>query len=274
MLEQIFETLGFKEEELKTYLSLLDFGPKTAGDLAKIMNLPRPTVYGYLERLMGSGLVTQSTRRGIKIFTAEPGERIRILYRKKIMDLRRKEKSLDDILPELEARGSMKLMRPRMQFFEGREGIEAALEDMLKSPPGTMTYAFWAIKAAMAVTSPDFFHYHNKQRIRNDIHIKGIWPRGQGADINTHPFLGWGPEFKRELKYAPPGVEFTMGYWVYGNKVIFISSRAESYGFIIESAEMAELMRVQHQVVWKVSEPVPFDAKYVQGFLKELAEGD
>lgn len=274
MLSEIFETLGFKEEELKTYLSLLDSGPKTAGDLAKIMNLPRPTLYGYLERLGAAGLVTQGQRRGVKVFAAEPGERIRILYRKKIMELRRKEKSLDDILPDLETRGAMKLMRPRMQFFEGREGIEMALEDILKSPPGTMTHSFWAIKAAMGVTSPEFFHYLNKQRIRRDIHIQGIWPRGQGADINKYPFLGWGPEFKRELRYAPPGIEFSMGYWVYGHKVMFISSRAESYGFIIESAEMAELMSVQHQAVWKLSEPIPFDKKMVQGFLKELEAGD
>lgn len=274
MLQEIFETLGFKEEEVKTYLSLLDSGPKTAGDLAKIMGMPRPTLYGYLERLMGSGLVSQSSRQGIKVFAAEPGERIRILYRKKIMELRRKEKSLDDILPELEKRSSMKLMRPRMQFFEGKEGIEMALEDLLKSPPGTMTYAFWAIKAAMAVTSDEFFRYHNKQRIRNDIHIKGIWPRGQGVDINANPFLGWGPEFKRELRYAPKDIEFSMGYWVYGHKTIFISSRAESYGFIMESAEMAELMRVQHQAVWKLSEIIPFDARMVQGFLKELEAGE
>lgn len=272
MLQDIFDTLGFREEEVKTYLSLLDSGAQTAGDLARIMGQPRPTLYGYLERLVASGLVTQGMRRGVKVFSPEPPARIRALYRRKIMDMRRKEQSLDQILPELEKRAGLNLLRPRMQFFEGREGIEAALEDLLRCPAGTMTFAFWPMKAALDATSEDFVRYHNKMRIRKDIHIQGIWPRGQGVDIARHPYLGWGPEYKRELRYAPLGVEFTMGYWVYGNRVIFSSSRAESYGYIMESAELASLMTTQHQVIWNISELVPFDKKYVQGFLRELEE--
>ena len=68
MIQDIFDTLGFKEEEVKTYLALLDSGARTAGDLSKVMGAPRPTVYGYLEKLLAAGLVTQSMRRGVKIF--------------------------------------------------------------------------------------------------------------------------------------------------------------------------------------------------------------
>ncbi len=274
MIDDIFETLGFKSEETKTYLSLLDSGPSSAGDLAKIMGVARPTIYGYLERLMAGGLASQSQRRGIKIFIAEPGEKIKLLYKRKIEELRMKERSLDSVLPELEKRSGMNLMRPRMQFFEGREGVESMMEDHLTAPPGTMTLAFWPIKAAMGATSPDYFHYHNKERIRRDIHINGIWPRSQGADIRRYPFMGWGPKFKRELRYAPEGIDSTMGYWIYGNKVLFISSSAESYGFIIESAEMAQMMSTQHQAIWKISEPVPFDEKDVEPFLQELLEDE
>lgn len=272
MIQDIFDTLGFKEDEAKTYLTLLDSGVKTAGDLAKIMGVPRPTLYGYLERLTASGLVHQSMRKGVRTYVPEPAEKIRFLYKRKIEEFKTKEKSLDKIIPELEKRSGMNLLRPRMQFFEGREGIESALEDIFSMPPGTMTLAFWPIKASMEVTSPDYFRYHNIERIRRNIHIQGIWPRTQGVDISRYNFMGWGPEYKRELRYAPPGVEFTMGYWVYGHKVIFISSRAESYGFIMESAELAQLMATQHQIVWKISEKVPFDHKAVDRFLAEMKE--
>ena len=272
MIQEIFETLGFKEEEVKTYLALLDTGARTAGDLAKVMGTPRPTLYGHLEKLMTAGLVTQSMRRGVKIFVPEPAEKLRFLYKRKIEELRGKEKSLDAIIPELEKRSGINLLRPRMNFFEGKEGMESAMEDILMTPAGTMTYTLWPIRATMDALTPDFFRYHNLERIKRDIHIQGIWPRTGGIDISRHPYLGWGPEFKRELRYAPLGVDFVMGYWVYGHKVMFLSSRAESYGFIMESAELAQMMATQHQIIWKISEPIPFDKKFVQGFLKESQE--
>ncbi|MCD8519788.1 MAG: helix-turn-helix domain-containing protein [Alphaproteobacteria bacterium] len=272
MLQDIFDTLGFKEEESKTYLSLLDSGPQTAGDLAKITGQARPTLYGYLDRLVQAGLVTQSAKGGVKIFAPEPPAKIRVLYRRRIMDMRRKEQSLDQILPELEKRAGLNLMRPRMQFFEGTAALEAALEDILRIPEGSQTYSLLPIQTVLDAVGHDVFARYNMRRIRKNIQVKGLWPRGQDVDIAAHPYLGWGPEFKGELRYAPLGAEFSMGYWVYGSRVLFISSRAESYGFIMESAEMAAMMTAQHQLIWQESEPVPFDRKFVESFLKDIAD--
>ncbi len=272
MLQEIFETLGFKEEEVRTYLLMLERGASTAGDLAKGLGQPRPTVYGYLERLTAGGLVSRSQVRGVNVYVPEPGDKLRLLYRRKIAEITAREKMLDLAIPELERHAGVNLLRPRMQFFEGRSGMEAALEDILTAPAGTLTLSFWPINAAMSATSEDFFRYHNMERIKRDIHIHGIWPRKQGADIKRYPFMGWGEAYKRELRYAPDEVEFTMGYWVYGNKTVFISSRAESYGFIMESAELAAMMSTQHNIVWKVSTPIPFNEKDVARFLNELKD--
>ncbi|MCD8562733.1 MAG: helix-turn-helix domain-containing protein, partial [Alphaproteobacteria bacterium] len=100
MLQDIFDTLGFKEEESKTYLALIDSGPQTAGELSKITGQPRPTLYGYLEHLVREGLVMQSVKGGVKVFASEPPAKIRTLYRRRIMEMRKKEQSLDQILPE------------------------------------------------------------------------------------------------------------------------------------------------------------------------------
>jgi predicted transcriptional regulator len=272
MLEDIFDTLGFKEEEAKTYLTLLDSGPKSVGDLAKITGQPRPTLYGYLERLIAAGLVTHSLKGGVKVFAPEPPAKIRILYRRRIMEMRKTEQSLDQILPELEKRAGLNLMRPRLQFFEGKAGIESALEDILRAPEGSATFSLWPIRDMLEVLGRDYVLSHNKRRIRKNIHVKGIWPRGQGVDIAEHPYLGWGPEFKGELRYAPLGAEFSMGYWIYGSRVLFVSSRAESYGFIMESAELAAMMAAQHQIIWGASEAVPFDRSFVEPFLKDLRD--
>ena len=255
MIQDIFETLGFKEEEVKTYLSLLDAGPSSGGDLAKKVGMPRPTVYGYLERLVSGGLATQSMRKGVKIFIPESGDKIRQLYSRKIEDLRNKQKTLDTVIPELEKRAGLSFMRPRIQIFEGRDGMETAIADVLLHP-GTKIFGFWSIKAAIEATSEEFFWYHNKERISKDIYMDVIWPPEQAIDVKRYPSLGVGTDFKREIRVAPEGVQSSMGYWVYANKVMFATSSAESFSFVIESAELVEMMLNQHKVLWNLSTPI------------------
>ena len=50
MIQDIFDVLGCKQEEAKTYLALVESGPRTATELSKLVGAPRPTIYGYLER--------------------------------------------------------------------------------------------------------------------------------------------------------------------------------------------------------------------------------
>jgi HTH-type transcriptional regulator, sugar sensing transcriptional regulator len=271
MLQEVFTTLGFREEEVKTYLSLLDAGGSTAGNLAKVMGMPRPTVYGYLEKLQVEGLVTQSKRSGIKLFLAEPGEKIRLLYKRRIAELQKRERSLDSLLPELEKRSGLNVFRPRLQFDEGQAGIQKILEDLLQYRD-IETFVMWPIEKMMDIMTDEYTHYHNKERLKRNISIRVIWPRNQTKDLHKWPYISSGKEFLREIRLAPTDVDFSMGYWAYANKVAFISSRAESFGFIIESAELVSLMRVKHDIIWNNSEPFPFRSRFADHYLQEIAE--
>jgi predicted transcriptional regulator len=275
MIETILETLGFKDEEIKTYLSLLDSGPRSGGDLAKITGIARPTIYGYLERLALGGLVSQSQRRGVKIFAAEPGEKIRLLYQRKIEDLKKKQKALDGVIPELEKRAGLSLFRPRMQFFEGQEGIQTLMQDTWQYE-NIESYTMWPIKSMRDIITPDFLYYHNKMRIRRKMFIKAIWQRDQALELakNAPPDLGSDLRYMREIRLAPEQMKFKMGYWIYANKVAFISSRAESFGFLIESEELIQTLLAQHKMIWEISEPSNIRPKGEKAFFEEVDAGD
>ena len=66
---------------------------------------------------------------------------------------------------------------------------------------------------------------------------------------------------------APKEVAFSMGYWIYENKVVFISSKKECFGFIIESQEFAEMMSSQHEEIWKISKKISVPDAYTKEFL-------
>ncbi len=274
-IHQALKDIGFGTEEIATYLAMLDSGPATGAEIAKAMNLKRPTVYGYLDRLIDGGLASQSLRGGVKIFAPEAPDKIRALYRRRIESLRKNEKALEQIVPALNKRGGKARTRPCMQFFEGRAGIESALQDFL-SYPGVTMRTFFPLKSIIDTTSEDFFDYFNLERIRLNIWIKGIWPHNHTIDTRRFPGMGVHPALKRESRRAPPGFEADMAYRIYANKVLFTASRAENYCFIVESPEFAKVMTVQHDALWQISTPMKTDAaqaeKYVRTMMRE--DGD
>ena len=271
MINEIFETLGFKEEETRTYLSLLDTGPSSAGDLSKKMGIARPTVYGYLEKLISGGLVKQSMERNVKIFIPEPSERLRALYKRKIEQYQSNEKALELLIPELEHKTGMSLFRPRIQFFEGQNGIQNLMQDAWNYKD-IQTYTLWPIKAMRDIVTPEFLYYHNIIRIRQNIHLNAIWQRDQTLEmIKTNPIdLGVGGRYLRDIRLAPENMKFQLGYWIYANKVAFISSRKESFGFLIESTELIETLMAQHEITWEASEPLQYSPLGQEKFFADI----
>ncbi len=255
MLAQIFTALNMSEDETKTYSALLEMGGGTASALAQKVGKPRPSLYGFLSRLHEKGLVTQTVKSGVKLFIAEPPAKIMLLFQERIDSLREQQKRYERLLPDLTHTPSTAFLNPKFHLYEGEGGLKHVLKDMLLYRD-IETYAFWPIKAMIDVLSPEFFRYHNTERIKNNIRTRAIWPKHQVVDIRSHPYLGVGEEFKREIRIAPEEINFSMGYWIYTNKVAFIASRNESFGFIIESRELVEMLRAQFEVVWRLSELV------------------
>ena len=269
MIQKIFSSLGLGDIEAKVYFALLEFGPQPAGALSKKLGIPRSSLYGVLRRLLDTEIVGETVRHKVSIFAAEPPDRLKLLFRRRREELDHHEGALDAMLPLLKKRRGGRLLRPKVQVFEGGDGLRAALKDMLLYSNAD-TFSLWPIGNMLEVLGGDFFRYLNKERIRNHIRTQALWPVAQAVDIRKHPYLGTGKEFLREIRLLPPHIHFPMGYWVYAEKAAFISSRAESFGFVIESQELAETLRAQFDVLWAMATPFKPDAAASRAFLAEV----
>ena len=269
MIEEIFATLGFKEEEVKTYLSLLDAGPSSGGDLAKKMGMKRPTVYGYLDRLVVGGLATQSSRNGLKLYIAASTEQIQLLFQRKKDELLTKEKAFEQIVPELQKRVGMNLFQPKIQIFEGHEGIRNAMGDLLNYE-GVQAHTIWPIQSMLDVLSPDYLRYHNIVRIQKKIKYNSIWEHNQATDIDVPNYLGTGERYYREIRIAPNNFKFEMGVQFYANKVVFLSSKAESFALMIESKEIFDVQFSQFKMIWDVAETFDVTPKGADLFFEDV----
>jgi HTH-type transcriptional regulator, sugar sensing transcriptional regulator len=253
MIDKTLERLGLRDEEIKTFLFLLENGEQTAGNLAKKTGLSRPSLYGFLQKLQKSGLVVESQKNGVKIFHAVSQEKVQAVLDEQIIELEKGKLDIVKLFSEIQK--GENIISPKFQLFDGKEGLQQILKDMLLYRD-IETKAYWPIKSMVELLGENFFTAHNKERIARRIYTRAIWPENQSLDIKKHPYLGTGEKFFREIRTAPKEIDFSMGYWIYGNKVACISSKKESFGFIIESKEFAEMMTSQFKVVWKISKMV------------------
>ncbi len=267
MLDTTLEKLGLRDEEIKMFLFLLEHGGLTAGELAKKTGLPRPSLYGFARKLEDVGLIVESLKNGVKTFIPVSQEAIQSIFDDRIKDLERDKIKIKMMFTELNAQAIQ--VAPKFQLFEGAEGVKHVLRDMLLYRD-IETKAYWPIKATIGLLGEEFFRKLNAERIKRHIYTRGIWPQSQRVDLKTHTYMGVGDGFFREIRIAPEDIHFSMGYWIYESKVAFVSSKKESFGFIIESREFVEMLSSQFEVIWNVSKTLDPEPDHTNEFLKTI----
>ena len=187
MLEKILSALDLGVEERKIYRHLLNEGETTAGELARKIGMARPTLYDLLRKMRDKGVVGQSMRHGVRSYEAEAPYKLNHMLDTKIKTLQEQQTQFQNLLPLLEARRNKQFLAPRYHFFDGVDGLKNVIMDMLLYRDLT-TYAFWSIKAAMTLLTPDFFCFHNTERIRNRLLTSGAIPFWAAAKVFTARF--------------------------------------------------------------------------------------
>jgi len=271
MLDTIFEKFGLRREHSDIYLALLESGIMPAGKLAKKFNIPRSTIYGLLEDLAKGGLVLQNEQNNVKLWQAVAPETIKTIINEKINGLENTRAGFESMLESLKKSQKTDFLSPKFHYFEGADEMRVMLRDVLLYND-LETELCWPVKDLTRILGEEFLHDFNIKRVKSNIAIKVIWPIDKVGNIEKDIFLAPGKEVKREVKIAPEGVDFSMGYWAYGNKVIFMSSKTENFGFIVESKELRQLMKTQFEVLWNISSPLPLNPEAAKKFSSEVGE--
>ncbi len=271
MLDPLFAEFGLAAQDTKLYLCLLENGAKTASALAQQVAVPRATLYGHLDRLKKAGFVTEFSRGSVKEFSAEPPDKLNLLYKQKIDRMREAQKQFETAMPELQALSGTKNLRPRLQYFEGLHGLQHMMSDILLHRD-VMVYSFWPAQSMVDLMTTDYLTYFNIERIKRNISLRAIWPPARNIDIKRYPFMGSGKEFLREARLAPTAIDSRLSYMIYEDKVMFTSSRRESFGFILQSKDMADMLIDQFMMIWSLSTPVTHSAKDGKRFRDELKQ--
>jgi sugar-specific transcriptional regulator TrmB len=137
---------------------------------------------------------------------------------------------------------------PKIKFVSGKAGVESLLKEMLWDAEETI-YTVWPYHEMLQVFTAETLELFNRRRIKQNIALKSIWTGGKIPARH----LWQGADFKVERRLAPKKYYSPMAYSVYGDRVSFISSERELYGFTVHSKEFAALMLCQFSALWSIA---------------------
>lgn len=246
-LDSILSSLGLPPSSQKIYRELLEHGETTARLLSEKLNITRPSTYDHLALLVKRGLVVEKEKDNKTYFAPDDVRHVEHALSESIEKLEEQKKMFTTMLPSLLASGSSE--SPRIKFYEGKEGLTYIVNDILWNK-GETIYTMWPHEEMLKVLGKDVLIRFNNRRLQAKITINALWPHASKPEKD---YIWSGKDVLTKRRHAPKDISFRMGYTIYGDKVSFISSHREVFGFIVQSKDFAELMCSQFKVLWKES---------------------
>jgi sugar-specific transcriptional regulator TrmB len=231
----------------KAYIALLNEGKASARTLSHRTGITRTSIYDQLKVLLSKGLVVERDIGGTTFFEAGDVRQLAVLLEDQAEKLASQKEYLAKNMSSLVKK--VQSVQPKVRFFEGSDGVRQLHKDILWHD-GITLFVYWPYEHMLHFFGKDFLLWFNAKRKARKIILKTIWGSPTGK-IQKNIYADDGPDVER--KYLKQKNIPAMGYMIYENKVAFISSHKESFGFIVESVEFASLQKMQFDALWKTA---------------------
>ncbi|MFA6160305.1 MAG: helix-turn-helix domain-containing protein [Parcubacteria group bacterium] len=241
-IQKELEKQGLDPKKAKVYLAVLELGRATIIELSRKTKLKRTTVYDIVLILIGMGYVTEARKGKRRLFIAEDPEVLLNTNEQKLLEFK-------NLIPFLTEIRSKVVPKPTIKFYDGTLGVRTIMEELLNVK--NKEQLFWSSISDLV----DFFgnRYMEswvKRRIKRGILSKVLLTKKRNvADI----YMQSNDKFLREIRWLPKTYLFKGVVCIFDNKVCYISSREESFGFVIESNEFSQVMRLIFESSWAVA---------------------
>lgn len=245
MSDDIFTQLNLSDREVSIYRALLALGPSAIRTIADKAGINRGTTYDCLKVLQQKGVVTYQPKGKRRYFSAREPEVLLDLAAEKRRQLDRATEQLKSrIIPELHHL-KPDISTANVQFYEGDDGIEWVLRDLLKTVEAQddKRYSVFSSKPIRPHLYRPFPNY-TVQRIQKGLQVRviAIGEGGEEAQLSERKWI------KTD---SPVDAAYIA---VYPPKVAIISLLSENYptAVVIESKEVAAAQQIVFDTLWKL----------------------
>jgi len=243
MITNDLEKLGFTSEEVKAYIALLETGGGFASTIARKAQAHRVTTYNTLENLQKKGYVRVSKKAGIKFYYPVNPKVI-------LNQIENTYNTAKTLIPELIDLQNTASFKPKIQFFEGYEGVQTIFNDILESAGEVLGYTNFQVAEEMMKS---YLHEYGDRALKlkkkhrllcpNDDFHKEFIPKNLRERLNAGVL--------EIFAVNPTYFLFKNLQYIYEDKVAIISmDKDEMIGVIIESKTNAETNRSIFNLAW------------------------
>ncbi|MEX1112520.1 MAG: helix-turn-helix domain-containing protein [Candidatus Andersenbacteria bacterium] len=250
MKEAIVKTLadfGLSEKEARTYIVLTEMEAATVYELARKSGINRSSSYVVLESLRKRGLVGVSDDRKVRQYVAAHPDTLFQMAEAAVQEQTRIKNDVASAVAALKTLQKNAAQKPAVRVFQGKDGIIAALEDTLQNKEKTLRVSYSLERfIARDRSFNDYLDRYADRRARRGIHLKAIHPH----DAVSKELI---PQRSTDQHMFIPKERYTFPTEVaiYDDKVGYISWEGEWMAVIIESKEMAGLMKSIFDMAWE-----------------------
>jgi sugar-specific transcriptional regulator TrmB len=250
MLAQIKKTLtdlGFKENEVKVYISLTELGEAAAAEVAKRAGLARTTVISILNKLEKLGYLTTHKFRGKIFYWIESPQVLGDVFQNKAELAGNLNKFLSSLYRE---GGSF----PFSKTYDTKEGIKKFVESvLLKAKKKSIIHTIDTPREGnyKKIFSDDLEKIFFATKKKRQLFTKTLVPHGSFADI---------PHYKTEnqdieLRELPAGLNFEASFWIIDSAVYFFSGNPP-FLTMISHGSINNGLKAIYDFLWNSSKPL------------------
>lgn len=238
-IREILEQLGLRDKKAEVYLAALELGSATVIEISQKAGIKRTTCYDILVDLIKIGLVSETSKGKKRLFIGEDPEKIS-------KDLENKEKLFSEILPQLKSVYNIKGVKPKIRFYEGKEGLKEVYADTLKYAGEILAFAS---EDVVRVLGEEWAGDYLKKRVKKNIHVRAVLPKTEYVSNVVQKDR----ELLRMSKLInPEKYPFSIEINIYGHKKVALMSSREQMGIIIEGDEIYKTMKFVFELAWDI----------------------
>ena len=243
-MKKELEKIGFNKKEIAVYLALLELGESTLSDIAKKSKVKRSTLYDTIESLKEKGLVGKTSKNKRFHYFAEDPKIIGELLKEKLL-------LFENVLPQLMSFANFLEGKPKIRFYEGKEGIHNVYEETLQKK-GDNFYG-WYAKEFLTGLSMEYYEYYVQKRIERNIIARGIAPKI--PELVEYNKKSGSP--LREIRFVDLkkyDYKINISIILFSEKKIAIIAHREQISLLIESHEIYKALLSIFKFMWKTLE--------------------
>lgn len=218
----------------------LENGPATIAKLAQKSGLKRGTIYEFLGEMLEKGLLEMTILGKRKLYTGvEPKKLQKIIERQKEI--------LENLIPDLSLLTAGCSAKPKIKFYEGKEGLLKAYYEILDLPVGSEVLGFATFEGIYNLFPKSAVDSYIKKRVAKRIKEKLIIPSDEFAQNHSADNKN---EMRETIMIPKNKFSISSEINIYQNKVAITSLGEEKVAVIIESQQMADTQRAIFNLLW------------------------